>query len=111
MRRSVTAAVAAAAALFASSLALAPSAGAAPSPTGAGHRNTAVCAKDVAGVASCDAVRHDTLDASGRPDAAATTTPSGYGPADIRSAYKLPAATGTPTVAIVDAYDDPNAEA
>ena len=38
-------------------------------------------------------------------------TPSGYGPTDLRSAYKL---TGTgsssETVAIVDAYDDPNAE-
>ena len=38
-------------------------------------------------------------------------TPSGYGPSDIQSAYNLPASTagaGT-TVAIVDAYDDPNA--
>jgi subtilase family serine protease len=42
-------------------------------------------------------------------------TPSGFGPADIQSAYQLPAATtSTPsgrTVAIVDAYDDPTAEA
>jgi hypothetical protein len=37
--------------------------------------------------------------------------PAGYGPAQIQSAYKLPAASGAPTVAIVDAYDDPNAEA
>ncbi|WP_245988250.1 S53 family peptidase [Flexivirga caeni] len=39
-------------------------------------------------------------------------TPSGYGPSDIQSAYNLPSSTagsGT-TVAIVDAYDDPNAE-
>ena len=38
-------------------------------------------------------------------------TPSGYGPTDLRSAYKL---TGTgsssETIAIVDAQDDPNAE-
>lgn len=38
-------------------------------------------------------------------------TPSGYGPTDLRSAYKL---TGTgsssETIAIVDALDDPNAE-
>jgi hypothetical protein len=40
------------------------------------------------------------------PDA----TPSGYGPADIQSAYKLPSSTTTATVAIVDAYDDPSAE-
>jgi subtilase family serine protease len=38
------------------------------------------------------------------------TTPSGYGPIDLLSAYKLTTATGTPTVAIVDAFDDPNAE-
>jgi len=36
----------------------------------------------------------------------------GYGPADIASAYRLPAAAGAGrTVAIVDAYDNPNAEA
>ena len=37
-------------------------------------------------------------------------TPAGYGPSDIQSAYDIPAATGSPTVAIVDAYDDPDAE-
>jgi subtilase family serine protease len=39
-------------------------------------------------------------------------TPSGYGPADIQSAYKLPSATAGSgqTIAIVDAYDDPTAE-
>ena len=38
-------------------------------------------------------------------------TPAGYGPADLRSAYRLPSgpARGA-TVAVVDAYDDPNAE-
>ena len=42
----------------------------------------------------------------------ATAGPSGFGPADLRSAYKLPATGGTgQTVAIVDAYDDPKAEA
>jgi subtilase family serine protease len=40
-------------------------------------------------------------------------TPSGYGPADLQAAYNLPSATnGTgQTVAIIDAFDDPNAEA
>jgi len=42
-------------------------------------------------------------------------TPSGYGPADLQSAYNLTAAAATggtgETVAVVDAYDDPNAEA
>ena len=40
-------------------------------------------------------------------------TPDGYGPGDLQSAYDLPSATagaGT-TVAIVDAFDDPTAEA
>lgn len=41
--------------------------------------------------------------------------PAGYGPAELRSAYGLAAASeadgSTQTVAIVDAYDDPSAEA
>ena len=38
--------------------------------------------------------------------------PSGYGPADLASAYGLPSSGGQhATVAIIDAYDDPNAEA
>jgi hypothetical protein len=36
--------------------------------------------------------------------------PSGYGPADLQSAYALPPGGSGQTVAIVDAYDDPNAE-
>ncbi|WP_335978572.1 putative Ig domain-containing protein [Streptomyces sp. CA2R106] len=38
-------------------------------------------------------------------------TPSGYGPTDLASAYALPSGGSGQTVAIVDAYDDPNAEA
>jgi len=39
-------------------------------------------------------------------------TPSGYGPSDLLGAYKLPANGGAgTTIAIVDAYNDPNAEA
>ncbi|GAA1261045.1 hypothetical protein GCM10009665_58610 [Kitasatospora nipponensis] len=42
---------------------------------------------------------------------APNATPSGYGPTDLQSAYKLPANGGAgQTVAIVDAQDDPNAE-
>jgi subtilase family serine protease len=45
----------------------------------------------------------------------ATSGPSGFGPADLQTAYKLTTASAsagaTQTVAIVDAYDDPNAEA
>ncbi|WP_369390746.1 peptidase S8 [Streptomyces sp. CG1] len=42
----------------------------------------------------------------------AAAAPSGYGPASLQSAYNLPSASGGSgqTVAIVDAYDDPNAE-
>jgi subtilase family serine protease len=50
-------------------------------------------------------------DARGNP--LATTAPSGYGPGQFRSAYGLPAtsaAAAKPTIAIVDAYDDPTAE-
>jgi hypothetical protein len=40
-------------------------------------------------------------------------TPSGYGPADLQNAYELPSgsAGAGQTVAIVDALDDPNADA
>jgi subtilase family serine protease len=43
------------------------------------------------------------------------TTPSGFGPSDLQSAYGLTSAAASNgsghTIAIVDAYDDPNAEA
>ncbi|WP_369390266.1 peptidase S8 [Streptomyces sp. CG1] len=46
---------------------------------------------------------------------AASDSPTGYGPSDIQSAYGLASAASSngsgETVAIVDAYDDPNAEA
>src|SRR5262249_39809244 len=70
-------------------------------------RHARVCAIPVPGTAGCNALV--VLDATGRPQV--TATPSGYGAADIRSAYGLPSSTTHPTVAIVDAYDDPTAEA
>src|SRR6266568_9246718 len=55
------------------------------------------------GDARCHALR--------RTDLAPSIAPSGYGPADLQSAYKLtPTAGSGQTVAIVDAFDDPNAE-
>ncbi|HZS24768.1 MAG TPA: hypothetical protein VFA30_07250 [Gaiellaceae bacterium] len=47
----------------------------------------------------------------GATPGAAAATPSGYGPSDLQSAYSLPSATAGAgrLVAIVDAYDDPNA--
>jgi subtilase family serine protease len=51
-------------------------------------------------------------DARGKP--LATSGPSGYGPADLQSAYGIgsqaSSAGGGQTIAIVDAYDDPKAE-
>ncbi|GGM10633.1 S53 family peptidase [Nakamurella endophytica] len=67
-----------------------------------------VCSVASRGTAACSALVR--LDDQGRP--AATTGPSGYNPADIQSAYKLAgSSSGGRTVAIVDAYDDPTAEA
>jgi hypothetical protein len=54
------------------------------------------------------------IDAAGHKGLfAADAQPNGYGPVDLRSAYDLPSATAGAgqTVAIVDAYDDPTAEA
>ncbi|MDH6489044.1 S53 family peptidase [Streptomyces sp. SAI-127] len=46
---------------------------------------------------------------------ATSATPTGYGPSDLQSAYGLTAASASngsgETIAIVDAYDDPNAAA
>jgi subtilase family serine protease len=51
-----------------------------------------------------------TLDGASAPFG--VNAPSGYGPQDLQSAYKLPSTTAGAgqTVAIVDAYDDPTAE-
>ncbi len=61
-----------------------------------------------AGDARCHA--HVRTDALGNPFV--TTAPTGYRPADLQAAYALPSLTaGSGQVfAIVDAYDDPNAE-
>lgn len=49
------------------------------------------------------------IDEHGKPKT--STGPSGYGPAQFHGAYGLPTtASGTPTIAIVDAYDDPTVE-
>ncbi|MGW3661108.1 carboxypeptidase regulatory-like domain-containing protein [Streptomyces sp. NPDC005151] len=80
-------------------------------PTSAGqHPTKQVCAKPSrAGEMSClSMVRTDVTAVKGvQLDAA----PGGFGPADLQSAYNLPAAGSTETVAIVDAFDNPSAEA
>src|SRR5512133_880695 len=68
-----------------------------------------VCPGPVAeGEARCHS--HVRLDGSAQPFA--STSPSGYAPADLQNAYALASATGGSgqTIAIVDAFDDPNAE-
>jgi subtilase family serine protease len=107
-------ALTAAAGLAASGLALASSAGAAPA---AGSLKTArSCATSTAvNVMSCKALKVTSgVSALAKSTGAVNpkAAPSGYGPDDLRSAYGLPATGGSgATVAIVDAYDDPNAEA
>ena len=106
--------------LTASALALTASTGvatAAPAPAPQSHRYVAPCATTTPGLVSCQAIRNDTVTSGGTVVAnaspSATTTPSGYGPSSLQSAYKLPSSTAGAgqVVAIVDAYDDPRAEA
>jgi subtilase family serine protease len=83
-------------------------AAASPTQPAGRHGSERVCADAPAGYAACQA--RVVTDSQGKP--LATATPSGYGPADIRSAYNLgSSASGGRTVAIVDAYNDPTAEA
>jgi subtilase family serine protease len=65
----------------------------------------------VANWAHSNAIRNNAR--SHKTGATANATPSGYGPADLQSAYNLPSTTAGSgeTVAIVDAYNDPTAAA
>jgi hypothetical protein len=71
-----------------------------------------VCGKPSAHRAGCHAEVVTTSSGSAAPLVA--FSPTGYGPADLQSAYNLTSAASTQgstqTIAIVDAYDDPNAE-
>ncbi|MEV6051115.1 putative Ig domain-containing protein [Streptomyces sp. NPDC052107] len=68
-----------------------------------------LCAKAEPGHASCFAQRR--TDIKQRLAAALAAAPSGLSPANLHSAYNLPTTGGSGmTVAIVDAYNDPNAE-
>ena len=66
-----------------------------------------VCPSSAPGEARCHSFVR--VDAAANP--LATSGPTGYGPADLIAAYKLPAGGAGQTIAIVDAYDDGNAEA
>jgi subtilase family serine protease len=67
-----------------------------------------VCADVPSGYARCQAWIRTDIKGKVRPD-----TPSGYAPGDLQTAYNLTSYSATNgsgvTVAIVDAYDDPNA--
>lgn len=76
-----------------------------------GHADyVASCPTAAPGYSSCDALVSTRAHAQARSDA----LPDGYGPNDLQSAYDLASAAatngGTQTVALVDAFDDPNAE-
>ncbi|MFE7954789.1 putative Ig domain-containing protein [Streptomyces sp. NPDC057413] len=72
---------------------------------------THLCATAVPGQASCFAQRRTDIKQR-LASALAAATPSGLSPANLHSAYNLPTTGGSGiTVAIVDAYNDPNAEA
>jgi hypothetical protein len=95
-------------------IALPPAGGSDPAPDSA----RAVCPTARPGYARCLALvagRHPAATAAvaGRhPAATAAALPDGLARADLLSAYKLPASGGAGrTVAIVDAHDDPTAEA
>ena len=85
------------------------------SPHGAGNVKS-VCELAKPGHARCFAEMRTDVNGGkgvrGQAAGAAAVLPQGLGPADLRSAYKLPSAGGQgQTVAIVDAGDDANAEA
>ena len=94
-----------------------PAAAAAAAPAGHGgrqplpaHSQRAVCGAPGNNAASCHA--HVVTDQDDVTPLASTSYTYGYRPTDLASAYQLPASTGTPgtgpTVAIVDAYDNPS---
>ena len=71
------------------------------------HSCTATPAR---GHVACNALLRVRVSSTGE-HAAATAAPSGYGPSDLQSAYALPSSTkgSGQTVAVVDAYNDPDA--
>ena len=73
----------------------------------------AVCPPATPGTAECLALRRTDIATSPASAVSPSTPPPGYGPADLQSAYALPSASAGSglTVAIVDAYDLPTAEA
>lgn len=69
-------------------------------------KSTHACGPATAGAMRC----HALIRTDDRLNPLQTTGPAGYSPTDLRSAYNI-TASGTNTVAIIDAYAYPNAEA
>jgi len=88
----------------------------AASPGSAGTNGVRpVCAVPSQGFVQCHAIQLDNPAAwqgqqmaANKGPAPSSSTPSGYGPSALQSAYSLTGTGSTKTVAIVDAYDDPN---
>ncbi|WP_304050542.1 S53 family peptidase [Jatrophihabitans endophyticus] len=89
---------------------------ASPAPAGAHHvRTTRLCSTPAKHQLACYAIKQvspsepKALSADSAHAVKPNATPSGYGPSDLRSAYNLTASgSSSETVAIVDAYNDPN---
>ena len=72
-------------------------------PTSSSYKHA--CSTATVGHANCLAL----INRAANPDANPTGGSAPYNPANLHNAYNLPTtASGTPTVAIVDAYSDPN---
>ena len=111
MRRGVRAALLAMVSAAGLVLGAGPSAASAAAPAPATNfvRSCALPAK--AGFASCMALRRTDVMRAGLTGSAITPNalPSGFGPADLQSAYALNSSGGAgQTVGIVDAFDNPN---
>ena len=106
MRRRTTLAL-----LAATATALVPAltASAAPSETGVAHSSKAVCSQAATGYARC--FSHVQTQSDGITPNATKSYQSGYAPADLVKAYSIPTTTTTRTIAIVDAYASPTAQA
>lgn len=85
------------------------SASVAPSLTGAAHGQKAVCAQAPVGRARCFA--HVQNHSDGVTPNATTSYTSGYAPADLVAAYSIPRNRSKNTIAIVDAFASPTAQA
>jgi len=74
-----------------------------------GYQQVHTCDQAAPGFVSCFAIQ---LKATGMHANVAKSTPEGLTPKDLQSAYNLPSVSAGKgqTIAIVDAYDDPNAE-